>query len=610
MSTTETMLAARWHPPSHDIRVVEMPIPEIQDPDDAIVKVTLAGLCGSDLHIYRGQLADPKIHTSGHELIGEVVKVGANYGPNAAQSTSGRPGGYATLKVGDKIVAPFTANCGECHVCRVGYTSRCPHGYLFGSPKLDGGQAQYARVPKAGGTLYNLSSPDSWSGALSASNANASVSSLLDKINETSLLLLSDILPTGVFAATQLLAHPKMQAFLQGRAWPNPLIPNSYADTTANNASTLTTADRFLTIAIIGLGPVGVCASVALLDRLAKAGLPYRIIAIDLNESRRVKMKKIYETIGKDGKGENGDSGGRREQRSMTTAYELVRAFGNITSVGVQPPKSLPFTGMQLYDKNISLDFGRCPARSMFPLAFELLVKRQDVFGTVGAESSLIDRVVDLGQATEMYRIGEAYAEDVSVPDRDNKDKVPDIVVLHQETESLPEVDQRLEPLVRFAEEIRRKHRCGRQTVHQCTGLIGEFKRNIPRQNDMKIWNNEELTYEQKLDKIKNQIDRRLAEARTDLAHYCQVYFNNFPLIEEVIAFATAGPYWQYSILRRDDVALYLPWERTWLNEDKSGQSIYFSKFSSYKEIGTESDGSLTELRDIYLHPLANDDYF
>ncbi|KIK59359.1 hypothetical protein GYMLUDRAFT_44710 [Collybiopsis luxurians FD-317 M1] len=430
-----SMLAARWHPPSFDIRVESVPVPEIEEPDDAIVKVTLAGLCGSDLHVYRGQIAVPKIHISGHEFMGEVVKLGANYGPNAAQSTSGRPGLYATLNVGDKVVAPFTVNCGECHVCRVGYTGRCPFGALFGSPKLDGGQAQYVRVPKAGGTLYNLSSPASWSSALSTSSTNLDVSALLSKIADSSLLLLSDILPTGVFAATQLLSHPKMQPMLKGLTWPASLIsdPNqshvAAPSDTSPNTSTLTADDRMLTIAIIGLGPVGICASVALLDALAQRGLPYRIIAIDLNESRREKAKKVYAAIGSDGKGPHGNfvvlgpdeakqavqtwTGGIGctsvlevvgNHSALSLAYELVRAFGVITSVGVHAPKGVPYTGQQLYDKNISLDFGRCPARAMFPMAFELLVKRQDVFGQVGTESSLIDRVVDIGQATEMYR--------------------------------------------------------------------------------------------------------------------------------------------------------------------------------------------------------------
>ena len=64
----------------------------------------------------------------------------------------------------------------------------------------------------------------------------------------------------------------------------------------------------------------------------------------------------------------------------------------------------LLLVGRQVYNKNISFDFGRCPVRSMFPAAFEILVRRQDVFGEIGTESSLIDRITGLDEAPEMFR--------------------------------------------------------------------------------------------------------------------------------------------------------------------------------------------------------------
>ncbi|KAI0691365.1 chaperonin 10-like protein [Cerioporus squamosus] len=146
--------AVRWYPPKYDIRVEAVPIPQIIDPDDAIVKVKLAGLCGSDLHIYRGHEDVDADLTCGHELIGEVVALG----PSFRSDATGRPELYSTLRVGDKVVSPFTVSCGECHFCRIGFTCRCIHSCLFGIPHLPGGQAQYVRIPKAGGTLFNLSS--------------------------------------------------------------------------------------------------------------------------------------------------------------------------------------------------------------------------------------------------------------------------------------------------------------------------------------------------------------------------------------------------------------------------------------------------------------------
>lgn len=88
---------------------------------------------------------------------------------------------------------------------------------------------------------------------------------------------------------------------------------------------------------------------------------------------------------------------------ALTLAYDIVRPFGVITSVGVHQDPPLPFNGRSVYDKNISFDFGRCPVRAMFPIALEILLKRQDVFGSVGEEASLIDRVVSLDSAPEVY---------------------------------------------------------------------------------------------------------------------------------------------------------------------------------------------------------------
>ncbi|KAK7439006.1 hypothetical protein VKT23_017712 [Stygiomarasmius scandens] len=422
-SLPQKQTAVRWYPPAYDIRVEEAPVPDIVDPDDAIVKVTLAGLCGSDLHVYRGS-GLTKDHTSGHEFLGVVVKLGPNFG----KQVQGRPALYSSLKVGDKVVAPFTVNCGECHVCRLGYTGRCPNGLLFGSPFLEGGQAQFIRVPKAGGTLYNLSDPSSFSLSLSSSQSADAIASIAD----SSLLLLSDILPTGVFAALQLLNHPKLQPMLTGKPWPNALpqmtkqMPLPYAQ------EPLRASDRVLNLAIVGLGPVGICAVVSLLDMLSRIEDPdvkFRIVAIDPNESRREKMMKVYNIIPDEakakGKGEfvvmgieeaKEDVKAKTENigctgvleivgspSALSLSYDLVRPFGAIVSVGVHGNKDMPYKGVQLYNKNVSFDFGRCPARSMFPMAVEVLVKRQDVFGQIGTPTSLIDKIVPFKEAKEIY---------------------------------------------------------------------------------------------------------------------------------------------------------------------------------------------------------------
>ena len=104
------MKALCWHGKS-DMRYETVPDPKIQHPQDAIIKVTACAICGSDLHIYNGVIpADGKRRRTGHETMGEVVEVGS---------------ANKKLKVGDRIVVPFTISCGECFFCKRGFYSGC-----------------------------------------------------------------------------------------------------------------------------------------------------------------------------------------------------------------------------------------------------------------------------------------------------------------------------------------------------------------------------------------------------------------------------------------------------------------------------------------------------
>ncbi len=150
---------------------------------------------------------------------------------------------------------------------------------LFGSPALEGVQAQYVCVPIAGGTLFNLSDP-------SLKDKYANVSS----ISDSSDLFLGDILPTGLFASLQALNHPKVLPVILGTPWPNHFVGAIPSDA-------LQPDDRVLTFAIIGLDPVGICALIALLDQLAERQLRYRIVGVDLLDSRREKMMSIYKMV-------------------------------------------------------------------------------------------------------------------------------------------------------------------------------------------------------------------------------------------------------------------------------------------------------------------------
>jgi threonine dehydrogenase-like Zn-dependent dehydrogenase len=141
------MKAVTWQG-RRDMRVEEVPDPTIEQPDDAIIKVTSTGLCGSDLHLYEtlGPFMTPG-DIVGHEPMGVVEAVGP---------------GVGNLKVGDRVVVPFNVSCGACWMCERGLFSQCETtqnreygtgASLFGYSKLygqvPGGQAEYLRVPFA-----------------------------------------------------------------------------------------------------------------------------------------------------------------------------------------------------------------------------------------------------------------------------------------------------------------------------------------------------------------------------------------------------------------------------------------------------------------------------
>jgi len=181
------MKALVWHG-KEDVRYDTVSDPGIEEPRDAIIKVTSCAICGSDLHLFHNLI--PAIlpgDVLGHEAMGEVVEVGS--------------GASHALSKGDRVVIPFTISCGECDQCRRGNYSVCqctnrkkelaekifghPTAGLFGYTHLTGGypggQAEYLRVPFADTT--HLKVPDG--------------------IPDEQLLFLSDILPTGWQAAVQ-----------------------------------------------------------------------------------------------------------------------------------------------------------------------------------------------------------------------------------------------------------------------------------------------------------------------------------------------------------------------------------------------------------------------
>jgi alcohol dehydrogenase len=165
-SKSATMKALVYHGPGN--RAWEdKPRPTIQDPGDAIVRITTSTICGTDLHILKGDLPaviDGRI--LGHEGIGIVEQVGA---------------GVSEFHVGDKVIISCVTACLKCDFCKRGMYSHCRHGGWILGYTIDGTQAEYARVPQADGSLYHFPSGS----------------------DEEAMVMLSDILPTGFECGVQ-----------------------------------------------------------------------------------------------------------------------------------------------------------------------------------------------------------------------------------------------------------------------------------------------------------------------------------------------------------------------------------------------------------------------
>lgn len=158
-----------------DIRVDEVPVPGIQEPNDAIVRLTASAICGTDLHFVRGTMSGMKPGTIlGHEGVGIIEEVGPN---------------VRNLRAGDRVVIASTIACGFCAYCRAGYYAQCdttaPQGgtAFFGGPEAagayDGMQAEYVRVPYA----------------------NVGCVRLPDEVTDDQAIMISDIFPTAWFGA-------------------------------------------------------------------------------------------------------------------------------------------------------------------------------------------------------------------------------------------------------------------------------------------------------------------------------------------------------------------------------------------------------------------------
>jgi threonine dehydrogenase-like Zn-dependent dehydrogenase len=379
------MKAVVWHG-KEDVRVDEVPDPRIEEPTDAVIRVTSSAICGSDLHLYSvlGIFMEEG-DILGHEPIGIVEEVGA---------------AVTDLKPGDRVVVPFNISCGSCWMCERGLFAQCEttqvreHGKgasLFGYTKLygavPGAQAEYLRVPQA--HFGPIKVPDG--------------------PPDERFIYLSDVLPTALQAV---------------------------ADADVPDGGTL---------AVFGLGPIGqMCCRVArhlgaervigidfVPERLALAER-YDVEVVDLDDVTDVAEHvreltdgrgpdSVVDAVGMEAHGAPvaelmqkatallpdrvgaalAERAGVDRLSALSAAIDTVRRGGTLSISGVYGGQLDPLPMMDLFDKGVQIRMGQANVRRWIPELWPLVVADDDPLGT----EDLATHVLPLDEAPYGYEI-------------------------------------------------------------------------------------------------------------------------------------------------------------------------------------------------------------
>ncbi len=327
----------------YKIRVEEKDVPRIEHPNDAIVRVTLAAICGSDLHLYHGMMPDTRVGTTfGHEFIGVVEDVGPS---------------VRNLERGDRVMVPFNIFCGSCWYCARGLYSNCHnvnpnatavggiYGYSHTCGGYDGGQSEYVRVPFA----------------------DVGPSRIPDWMDDEDAVLLTDALATGYFGA-------QLGDIIEGDV-----------------------------VVVFGAGPVGLYAAksawlmgagrVIVIDhldyRLEKARTFAHAETYNFTEYDDivVHMKRITDHLGADvaidAAGAEADGNFLQHVTSaklklqggspvaLNWAIDSVRKGGTVSVMGAYGPMFSAVKFGDALNKGLTLRMNQCPVKRQWPRLFE-----------------------------------------------------------------------------------------------------------------------------------------------------------------------------------------------------------------------------------------------
>ena len=324
------------------ITVGDRPDPVIEAPTDAIVRVTLACVCGSDLWYYRG--ASPHdLGAIGHEFMGVVDAVG----PDAR-----------SLRPGDLVVAPFTWADGTCELCRAGWPSNCLHGGGFGNHGIDGGQGEAVRVPFADATLVKVPGTGHSDQTL------------------RSVLALSDVACTGNHAAVSAGVGSGMTVAVVGDG--------------AVGLSAVLAAHR-----------LGAERIIALSRNPARQDVAREFGATDIVAERGdAAIEAVRELTGGLGVEAALECVGTGE--SMSTAFAIARSGGMVGAVGAPHDVVVPIDTVIF--RNVGLRGGVAPARKYLPELLDAVLSGQINPGRVLDFETDLDHIVEAYDAMDERR--------------------------------------------------------------------------------------------------------------------------------------------------------------------------------------------------------------
>jgi threonine dehydrogenase-like Zn-dependent dehydrogenase len=289
-----------------DVRIENVPDAAISQPTDAVIRVTRACICGSDLWPYRSMQPSDQGQRMGHEAIGVVEEVGSE---------------VLTIRRGDVVVMPFAISDGTCVFCHEGLPTACIHVGFFGNGGNDGAQAEAIRIPYADGTLFALSAGE-------------------DDALMASLLTLSDVMGTGHHAAVVAKVSPGKNVAVVG---------DGAVGLCGVIAAKRLGAERII---LLGRHP----------DRIA---LAREFGATDVVSTRGAEaVEQVRQLTG--GQGAHAVLECVGLGQAMDTAVQIARPGGAIGRVGVPQDPAMPGSQLAFYH-NVTVGGGPAPVRAYIP---------------------------------------------------------------------------------------------------------------------------------------------------------------------------------------------------------------------------------------------------